>query len=79
MKIYDNYKDSGIEWIGNIPTNWSCTKLKFHTRKIIDGAHFTPTYTEKSEKSIPFLRVTDLHLECIDLDNVKYIPINEHV
>ena len=22
MKKYDNYKDSGIEWIGDIPDHW---------------------------------------------------------
>jgi type I restriction enzyme S subunit len=78
MKKYDNYKDSGVEWIGNIPFQWSCTKLKFHTEKIIDGAHFTPTYIEKSNDSIPFLRVTDLHSKEILLDDVKYIPTKEH-
>ena len=78
MKKYDNYKDSGIEWIGEIPSGWSCTKLKFHTKKIIDGAHFTPTYIEKSNDSIPFLRVTDLHSKEILLDEVKYIPLSEH-
>ncbi len=78
MKKYDNYKDSGVEWIGNIPFQWSCTKLKFHTEKIIDGAHFTPTYIEKSNDSIPFLRVTDLHSKEILLDDVKYIPTQEH-
>jgi len=78
MKKYNNYKDSGIDWIGEIPSNWSCTKLKFHTKKIIDGAHFTPTYIEKSNDSIPFLRVTDLHSKEILLDEVKYIPLSEH-
>ncbi len=29
MKKYDNYKDSGIEWIGEIPSHWDFTKLKY--------------------------------------------------
>lgn len=29
MKKYDNYKDSGIEWLGRIPKHWKVTKLKF--------------------------------------------------
>src|SRR4051812_1936726 len=28
MKKYDNYKDSGIEWIGEIPEHWDVKKLK---------------------------------------------------
>jgi len=78
MRKYDSYKDSGIDWIGNIPTNWTTSKLKYHTKKIIDGAHFTPTYIEKGYGAIPFLRVTDLHNKEIDTQNIKYIPREEH-
>jgi type I restriction enzyme S subunit len=27
MKKYDNYKDSGIDWIGNIPKHWNLKKI----------------------------------------------------
>lgn len=27
MKRYDSYKDSGVEWIGEIPTEWECIRL----------------------------------------------------
>lgn len=29
MKRYENYKDSGVEWIGEIPVHWELTKVKF--------------------------------------------------
>jgi type I restriction enzyme S subunit len=29
MKKYDNYKDSGIEWIGEIPNHWDVTRIKY--------------------------------------------------
>lgn len=29
MKQYKEYKESGAEWIGEIPTEWSITKLKY--------------------------------------------------
>ena len=29
MKKYDSYKDSGIEWIGEIPSHWEVSKSKF--------------------------------------------------
>jgi type I restriction enzyme S subunit len=69
-------KDSGIEWIGEIPAHWETVKLKFLTKKIIDGTHFTPTYTETG---IPFIRVTDLKNEVIDLSKTKYISKEEHL
>ena len=36
MKKYDNYKDSGVEWIGQIPEHWDVKKLKFIS-KICNG------------------------------------------
>ena len=30
MKTYDSYKDSGVEWIGEIPTNWKRGRLKHY-------------------------------------------------
>ena len=29
MEKYDNYKDSGIEWIGEIPEHWKVEKFKY--------------------------------------------------
>src|SRR5271157_136709 len=29
MKQYPNYKDSGIEWLGEIPEHWRVTSIKF--------------------------------------------------
>ena len=29
MKRYDKYKESGVEWIGEIPEHWEMSKLKF--------------------------------------------------
>ncbi|WP_338813278.1 restriction endonuclease subunit S [Bernardetia sp. Wsw4-3y2] len=31
MEKYENYKDSGIEWIGEIPEHWEIKKLKYLT------------------------------------------------
>lgn len=75
FKKYSTYKDSGIEWLGEIPEHWEVSKLKYLTHKIVDGTHFTPTYTETG---VPFLRVTDLKNEKINLDKTKFISIEEH-
>ncbi|QPK05200.1 restriction endonuclease subunit S [Vibrio kanaloae] len=71
-------KDSGVDWIGEIPEHWDVVKLKLLTNKIVDGAHFTPTYVDKG---VPFLRVTDLSKMkdgVINWETVRYIPIKEH-
>lgn len=37
-------KDSGVEWIGEIPEHWILNKLKYLSLDIGDGIHATPTY-----------------------------------
>lgn len=68
-------KDSGVEWLGEVPEHWISAKLKYYTNQIVDGAHFTPTYTDSG---VPFLRVSDIHGSTIDKSNIKYIPLREH-
>ena len=29
LEKYDSYKDSGVEWLGEIPSEWEVKKLKF--------------------------------------------------
>ena len=74
-KPYPKYKESGVSWLGEVPEGWIVTRLKYLTRLIIDGAHFTPTYVDDG---VPFLRVTDLHNQIIDKEKTKYIPLSEH-
>ena len=30
-KTYESYKDSGIAWIGEIPSEWKVSRYKFYT------------------------------------------------
>jgi type I restriction enzyme S subunit len=68
-------KDSGVEWLGEIPQHWEVSKMKYLSRKIVDGTHHTPNYVDKG---IPFLRVTDIANRTINLAEVKYISQEEH-
>lgn len=72
-------KESRKDFIGKIPKHYKVQKLKHITTKITDGAHFTPNYLDNPDKnSIPFLRVTDVQVEKIDLNKTKFIDIEEH-
>lgn len=70
-------KDSGVEWLGEIPAHWEVKKLKHLTTAIVDGTHFTPNYLQTSD-GVPFLRVTDIQTPIIDPSNVKHISREEH-
>ena len=45
MKQYDSYKDSGVEWIGEVPSHWEVrkTSLAFHGI----GSGTTPSTSKK--------------------------------
>ena len=38
---YENYKDSGVEWIGKIPSEWKCKRLKFIVNSFKKGNGIT--------------------------------------
>ena len=71
-------KDSGIEWIGEIPANWKVYPLKYLVDiPITDGTHNTPTYTDK-ENGSPFLSSKDITSGHIDWSSIKYITKELH-
>lgn len=37
--VYPEMKNSGIEWLGEIPEHWELTSLRYLTKKIQDGTH----------------------------------------
>lgn len=39
-------KDSGVEWLGEVPEHWELPKLIHQTSKIGDGLHSTPQYQD---------------------------------
>jgi len=43
MKPYPKYKDSGIEWIGEIPVDWDVIRLKY-------VANSNPSNVDKKSK-----------------------------
>jgi type I restriction enzyme S subunit len=60
--------------IGSIPVGWRIVEFN-EVVVVTDGAHHTPVYTESG---VPFLRVTDVQSEKINLDNVKFVSPEEH-
>ena len=59
----------------DIPESWKWVRLGDILRKLTDGAHSTPRYTEIG---VPFLSVKDISSGNIDFSNCKYISYIEH-
>ena len=62
-------KDSGIEWIGQIPENWKISKLFYQLDAV--GSGTTPQGEEYYDGNIPWLNTGDLTDE-----NVEYAKKN---
>lgn len=59
MGRYSKYKQSGIEWIGDIPEHWIKTKFKYETTKSVQ--YGLNTNSEKYvDDGVRFLRTTDI-------------------
>ncbi|GAA0088477.1 restriction endonuclease subunit S [Clostridium perfringens] len=64
-------KNSGVEWIGDIPIHWEISRLKFTTDKpFMYGANES---AELDDKSLPrYIRITDIDEEgCLKKDTFK--------
>jgi type I restriction enzyme S subunit len=68
MKPYPKYKESGIEWIGQIPANWEIKRLKYCVPEkkfaIVDGPFGTQLKAEEyQDEGIPLIRITNLSFD----------------
>ncbi|HUX56672.1 MAG TPA: restriction endonuclease subunit S [Bacteroidales bacterium] len=63
-------KDSGIEWLGEIPENWEVKKIK-HIGKIINGFAFKST--EFKERGIRVVKITNIQTMHMDWSDESYI------
>ena len=57
MKRYDSYKDSGVEWIGEIPTHWKETKTKYFSDFSNGYSYNSKDWTEVG---IPVIRMSNI-------------------
>jgi type I restriction enzyme S subunit len=55
MKKYDSYKDSGIEWIGEIPSHWILGKIKY-SDTVIMGQSPLSDDCNSDGNGLPFLQ-----------------------
>ena len=82
MQQYDTYKDSGVKWLGEIPSHWEMRKMKF-------------SFEERSQKGFPNLpllaatqnhgviRKTDYENRTVEatksLDTLKLVEVGDFV
>ncbi len=78
MTPYPAYKDSGIEWIGEVPVGWEVVKLKYLTTKVGSGVTPKGGAAVYQQEGIPLIRSQNVHFDGLKLDDVAYISEEIH-
>lgn len=74
FKVYPKYKDSGVEWLGEIPAHWGVRRLKhLCARSALYGAN-EPAESYATE-GVRFLRTTDITDEGHLAAEGVYLPL----
>ena len=71
---YPAYKDSGIEWLGEVPEHWEVLRLK-DVAHVQTGFTLGKDYRGTRTISRPYLRVANVQADCLDLTHVKSIDV----
>lgn len=62
MERYDKYKDSGVEWIGQIPAGWEVVRIR-HLFDVIPGATPASSNPQYWDGDIPWITPADFTTE----------------
>lgn len=71
-------KDSGEEWIGEIPQHWTNTILRYYVVKV--GSGITPRGGSEVyvDEGVNFIRSQNVHFEGLKLENISKITLETH-
>lgn len=71
-------KDSGVEWIGEIPSHWVTSKLGLYTLKIGSGSTPRGGSEVYVDQGVPFIRSQNVHFRGLILDDISFIDEETH-
>jgi len=73
MKRYDACKDSGVEWLGEVPEHWTILRVKDTVIKIGNG--ITPKGGSEvyTDVGIPFIRSQNVYDDGLHIEDVSFI------
>ena len=72
---YPAYKDSGVEWLGEVPVHWEVCSLRHVLSDIFNG--LTATQVDESEGTVPVTRIESISKGVIDFDRLGYIAAED--
>lgn len=67
-------RDSGVEWIGEVPAHWGVKRVKYFS-SVQGGITLGRSYSGSNLKSYPYLRVANVQDGYFNLDAVTELPL----
>lgn len=64
-------KDSGTQWLGDVPEHWTISHLKHLSSHVVDCLHTTPTY--EGDLQFPAIRTADVERGRLLLDQARLV------
>ncbi len=76
-KPYPAYKDSGVEWLGEVPEGWEVSRIRFIvSTPVTDGPHETP---EILDEGVPFVSAEAIFDGKVNFNKIRgYISEEDH-
>ncbi|WP_290654102.1 restriction endonuclease subunit S [Idiomarina sp.] len=71
-------KDSGVEWLGNVPEHWKIRKFNYSIEKLIDNRGRSPNYTESGVPILEAKQISNQSVDC-SLNFDKYISREDYL
>ena len=73
---YPAYRDSGFEWLGELPETWEVRRLKnVLACPVTDGPHTTPEFVYEG---VPFLSVDGIQNGELQFDGCRFVSVEDH-
>jgi len=82
-KPYPKYKESGVEWLGEVPEHWKTTKLKYHAN-IYNGNSISDNQKSNYENqenttSTPYISTKDIDADYFTIKYNNGLRIPNHI
>lgn len=68
---YDSYKDSGVEWLGDIPSHWIVGPIRHSLAHLFSGA--TAQQVDEGDETVPVTRIETISSGEIDPNRLGYV------
>lgn len=73
---YPTYKDSGVEWLGQVPGHWAVTALK-RGFDVTLGKMLQPESSSPDDELLPYLRAANIQWDGVDSTDIKQMWVSK--